>query len=279
MKPPYWQDDYSAVWHGDAIEVMASLPDRPDLIITSPPYNLGIGSGGGMAQNDSARDLTTSRLRHLSTPNYYGDHDDAMPMADYIRWQQDFTLLAWQMLSDVGALAYNHKPRIFDGHEIWPTAYVHPELEPHLRQTVILDRRGGLNFTATFFVPSYEVLLIYARPAWRLQDGAWGATSVWPMPRSTRARWHPAPFDKSVPKRLIVASNPGLVLDPFMGSGSTLIAARELGVASYGIDNHLPFVNQAIIDIAKAEPGMMVVSTSARTRQRAAALQQPGLDL
>jgi len=276
VKPPYWQDDYSAVWHGDAIEVMASLPDRPDLIITSPPYNIGTGTGNNKTLyfGDSAR--TGVLGKHA---DWYGEHDDAMPMEDYVHWQHDFTLLAWQMLSDEGALAYQHKPRIFRGREVWPTTYVHPDLEPYLRQTIILDRRGGLNFNAAFFVPSYEVLLIYAQPAWRVRDGAWAAGSVWHMPAAKHGRWHPAPFDKSIPRRLIASTSPGLVLDPFMGSGTTLIAARELGVASYGIDNHLPFVNKAIIDIARAEPGMMVVSTSARTRQRAAALQQPGLDL
>src|SRR6266852_1394429 len=50
--------------------------------------------------------------------------------------------------------------------------------------------------------------------------------------------WHPARFASQVPASLIgLLSQPGdLVLDPFMGSGTTLVEAQRLGRRSIGID-------------------------------------------
>jgi site-specific DNA-methyltransferase (adenine-specific) len=49
---------------------------------------------------------------------------------------------------------------------------------------------------------------------------------------------HPAPFPEELPRRLIkLYSYPNdLVLDPFAGSGTTLVAARKLGRRSLGVE-------------------------------------------
>lgn len=276
----YWQNGASTVWLGDNALVMAELAAaglRFDLIgPTSPPYNLGVGSGGGMGEHDAATDLVNTRLRKLTAPNYYGAHDDAMPMDEYIAWQRRFTLQAFELLTEDGALAYQHKPRIFDGRELWPTEYVHPDLATYRRQTVILDRRGGLNFNRTYYVPSYEVLLIYARPKWHLAEGGWAATSVWLMPQQ-KNHWHPAPFDKSLPKRMIATTAPRLVLDPFMGAGTTLLAARELGVEAHGIEIFEPFAQRAVADLERTTVGSLPHMSMARTREREARAAQGDL--
>lgn len=277
--PPLWQDEYSTVWCGDNAVVMARLHaagGRYDLIgPTSPPYNLG----NKVVVTGNPHDLVDHRLASL-TPDgdRYGTHDDAMPMDEYIEWQRSFTRQAFCLLSETGAFVYQHKPRYLH-REIWPTEYVHPELAPFLRQTIILDRRGGLNFNATYYVPSYEVLLIYAMPDWRLADGGWTAKSVWLMPQTPRGRWHPAPFDKSIPKRLIETMAPASVLDPFMGSGTTLIAARELGVEGHGIELHEPFAVRAVQDIYKTQVGFLTPRKAMRTRRREAAAAQGVFEL
>lgn len=251
---------------------------RFDLIgPTSPPYNLGIGSGGGMGKHDAPDDYTSKRLAKLTAGDYYGTHDDGMPMDEYVAWQRAFTRQAFGLLTAQGVFAYQHKPRYLSGRELWPTEYVHGDLAPYLRQTVILDRRGGLNFNPTYYVPSYEVLLLYAQPGWRLREGGWAARSVWVMPASQRARWHPATFDKSLPRRVISTAGPSLVLDPFMGSGTTLIAARELGVQAHGIDLHQPFAERAIADIQATQVGLMPVMQMTSAREREAAALQGGL--
>jgi modification methylase len=268
---PYWQDDLSTVWCGDNAVIMAEMDAaglRFDLIgPTSPPYNLGTGANRGI-KRIARGDYTSSRLTKLTGGGYYGTHDDDMPLDEYVAWQRTFTHQAFGLLTEDGALAYQHKPRHWAGRELWPTDYVHPDLAPFKRQTIILDRRGGLNFNPTYYVPTYEVLLIYARPEWRLTEGGWAAKSVWLMP--SPSHWHPAPFDKSLPRRLISTTAPSLVLDPYMGSGTTLIAARELGVRAHGIDIHTPFVERAVRDIQATSAGFFPAAISPSAREREA---------
>ena len=63
------------------------------------------------------------------------------------------------------------------------------------------------------------------------------AWSVWELPVS-RTKGHPAPFPVELPRRLIqLFSYPGeTVLDPFAGTGATLLAARELGRRAIGCE-------------------------------------------
>jgi DNA modification methylase len=72
---------------------------------------------------------------------------------------------------------------------------------------------------------------------------------VWDMPpESARRVSHPAPFPVELPARLIdlYTYENDLVLDPFMGSGSTLVAARRAGRRYIGYD-----LEPSYIDIAK----------------------------
>lgn len=63
------------------------------------------------------------------------------------------------------------------------------------------------------------------------------AWSVWELPVS-RVKGHPAPFPAAIPERLIrLYTHAGeTVLDPFAGTGTTLLAARELGRAAVGVE-------------------------------------------
>jgi len=72
---------------------------------------------------------------------------------------------------------------------------------------------------------------------------------LWSMPtESARRVGHPAPFPVELPERLIelYTFRNDLVLDPFMGSGSTLVAAAGLGRRYVGYDT-----DPAYVDIAR----------------------------
>ncbi len=64
-------------------------------------------------------------------------------------------------------------------------------------------------------------------------------TSIWRFPPE-RSNTHPAPFPLELPIRCIYSvmdeAKNGLVLDPYCGSGTTLVAARILGYEYVGID-------------------------------------------
>jgi site-specific DNA-methyltransferase (adenine-specific) len=63
--------------------------------------------------------------------------------------------------------------------------------------------------------------------------------NVWfiPYPTTHGAKDHPASFPIDLPLWCIqLAGTTGTVLDPFAGSGTTLLAASQLGLDSIGID-------------------------------------------
>jgi site-specific DNA-methyltransferase (adenine-specific) len=81
-----------------------------------------------------------------------------------------------------------------------------------------------------------------------------GTTDVWEMPpESARRVNHPAPFPVELPMRLIdlYTYKGDLVLDPFMGSGTTAVAALRAGRHFAGYDTDAEYVRDARTRVAK----------------------------
>jgi site-specific DNA-methyltransferase (adenine-specific) len=232
---PYYDEDGITIYHGDCLEVLPAL-SGVDLVVTSPPYNLGSSpwphlghwrpgmSPGGGGKWPGGGDGNTGIV--------YEDHADTMPWAEYVQWQRDMLALCWATLSDDGAIFYNHKPRSIGG-RLWMPLELNPDLP--LRQIIVWVRSGGLNLTPTAYVPSHEWIMVLAKPAWRLRDrGASGVGDVWRINQEPSE--HPAPFPKGLPARAIETTAPKNVLDPFMGSGTTLRSAKDAGIPAVGIE-------------------------------------------
>jgi site-specific DNA-methyltransferase (adenine-specific) len=86
------------------------------------------------------------------------------------------------------------------------------------------------------------------RKGWKDTEGNWPrlVSNVWTMqPEADRS--HPAPFPLELPSRCIrLSSYPGeLIVDPFVGSGTTLLAARNLGRNAIGFDRSAAYVERA----------------------------------
>lgn len=242
---PYYSDDLVTLYHGDCREVLQDISDV-DLVFTSPPYNLGNTTGGGMPHKklghyDPRAGMTKrgggGKWSGGALAFGYGAHDDNMPHEEYVAWQRDVLTLLWATLTDVGAIFYNHKPRILDGRLVSPTEYLPPGLARYyVRQEVIWKRSGGINFSPAFYLPTHERIIIIARRAWRLKNkGASGEGDVWEVQQEMNSP-HPAPFPIGLPARAIETTAPRLVLDPFSGSGTTVRAAKDAGVKAVGIE-------------------------------------------
>lgn len=252
---PYYQDDFATIYHGDNREVIAAeghhLP-RFDMVFTSPPYNLGVSAGGGfghytddagMRQRGGGGKWTGGALAHG-----YDEHDDAMPMEEYEAWQQGLLFLLWAQLSPIGAIFYNHKPRVQNG-SLWMPLRLNPGLP--LRQIIIWERAGGVNFAPTHYLPTHEWIMVLARPEWRLKSkGASGVGDLWKVAQESNTA-HPCPFPVGLPARAIESAGPSTVLDPFMGSGTTLRAAKDAGVRCVGIDQSERYCEMAAKRLAQ----------------------------
>jgi DNA modification methylase len=173
-----------------------------------------------------------------------------MTHTTYVEWQKQVLLECWRLLSDRGAIFYNHKPRIQDGELKTPF-----EMNPGLpvRQVIIWCRDGGTNFSPTFYLPTHEWIVVFAKSGFRLKNkGASGVGDVWMVPQE-RKNPHPAPFPVELPRRAIASVGPGSVLDPFSGSGSVALACAKAGIPFVGIEIEAKWIDYSIRRLRAAE--------------------------
>ena len=212
---------------GDALQEMRKFPDACfDLVVTSPPYNLKNSTGNGMKNGNGGKWSTAALL------NGYSTYDDDMPYEDYCEWQRACLIEMMRLLKDDGAIFYNHKWRVQGGliqdrREIISGFPV--------RQIIIWKRKGGINFNPGYFLPTYEVIYMIAKPDFILADKANSLGDVWEFPQEMKNK-PPAPFPVALIERIISSTNAKIILDPFMGSGTTAVAAKNLGRDFVGIE-------------------------------------------
>lgn len=212
---------------GDVITNLKKLPDSSiDLIVTSPPYNLKNSTGNGM------KDGRGGKWANAALINGYSHYDDCMEHDDYVKWQREVLTEGMRVLKDDGALFYNHKWRVQAGllQDRQDIVSGFP-----VRQIIIWKRAGGINFNPGYFLPTYEVIYIIAKEKFRLAPKANAHGDVWDIPQE-KNNIHPAPFPLALAERIISSTSAKLILDPFMGSGTTALAAKRLGRHYLGIE-------------------------------------------
>ena len=223
-----YPDDYvDRILCGDCLDTMRRMPDAcVDLVITSPPYNLKNSTGNGF------RDGRGGKWPDAALQNGYATYDDNMPYDLYVAWQRECLAEMLRLTRPDGAVFYNHKWRVQAGllqdrREILEGFPV--------RQILIWKRKGGINFNSGYFLPTYEVIYLLAKPGFHLAPKANAAGDVWEFAQDMNNE-HPAPFPTALVERIITSTDAQLVMDPFSGSGTTAVVAKALGRHYIGID-------------------------------------------
>lgn len=233
----------------DSTSGMRELPDCcVDLIVTSPPYNLKNSSGNGMKDGRGGKWSNAALLQG------YEQHNDCMPHDQYVAWQRDCLTEMFRLIKDTGAIFYNHKWRVQKGilQDRQDIVSGFP-----VRQIIIWKRKGGINFNPGYFLPTYEVIYIIAKNNFKLAPKANALGDVWEIAQEFKNE-HPAPFPVELTDRILSSCMGNIVLDPFMGSGTTAISAINYGwdyigidlsesycsMARQRIDDHLKKINQ-----------------------------------
>ena len=212
---------------GDALEVMKEMSDASvDLIVTSPPYNIKNSTGNGL-KNGSCGKWANAELQ-----NGYSHYDDCMPHDAYVSWQRDCLQEMLRLIPENGAIFYNHKWRVQGG--LLQDRQDIMEGFP-VRQIIIWRRKGGFNFNPGYFLPTYEVIYLLAKPKFRLLPKANACGDVWEVTQEMNNA-HPAAFPVALVDRIISSTNAQVVLDPFMGSGTVATSALSLKRNYVGID-------------------------------------------
>lgn len=204
---------------GDTIDIMKNMPSNSiDLVVTSPPYNLKNSTGNGMSHNTK-----TGKWAGAALQNGYSHYNDCMPHEEYVIWQRACIKEMFRLIKDDGAIFYNHKWRVQDGllQDRQDIISGFP-----VRQIIIWKRKGGINFNPGYFLPTYEVIYVIAKPNFKLVPKANAHGDVWEFSQEMKNE-HPAPFPVALIDRIVASTTAEIVLDPFMGSGTTAIAALK----------------------------------------------------
>jgi site-specific DNA-methyltransferase (adenine-specific) len=236
---PYYEDEKAGIviYHGDCRDVIDALP-IVDCIVTSPPYNqmssLTATPSGTWAQSTGGAGFVQKWIEHGYT--------DDMPEAEYQQWQRDVFAALIGRASVTASLFYNHQIRWRDGECVHPVDWFKPEGWA-LRQEIVWDRAGGMMMNARMFCRFDERILWFVREAtneWQWNQASVGHGTIWRIAREQQqqGKEHPVEYPKEIPARCIAATTDAgdIVLDPFMGSGTTLRAAKDLGRKAIGIE-------------------------------------------
>ena len=221
---------------GDCLEIMKTIPSGfCDLVVTSPPYNLKNSTGNGM------KDGRGGKWQNAALVNGYQNYDDNMPHEEYVSWQRQCLAEMMRVINDNGAIFYNHKWRVQNGllQDRQDIVSGFP-----VRQIIIWKRKGGINFNPGYFLPTYEVIYVIAKPNFKLRRGANALGDVWEFTQEMNNN-HPAPFPVALIDRIISSTDASIILDPFMGSGTTAVAAIKNGRHYIGIEISQEYVNSA----------------------------------
>lgn len=219
---------------GDCLEVIDSLISegiKVDLIITSPPYNLGHKNrkqGGILIK--------------------YNSYDDNKEYDEYENWLIVFLNKCYQILSEKGKIYFNHKERHIKGYYFNPLL-IFDKSNFNILQTIIWQR-GGCTFNIGRYVNCYESILVgykNEKKYMRIDKNSEKHFDLWKINPSKNDN-HPASFPVELPKRIIEGyknEKTLLVLDPFMGSGTTGVACKELNRNFIGIELDETYFNIA----------------------------------
>ena len=286
LPPPFASlviDSSRLTFHqGDCLTLLALLPPASiDVVVTSPPYNLGIR---------------------------YRTYEDALPRDQYLAWTGRWVAAVARVLTEEGSLFLNVGAKPTDP---WAAMDMAQAARPHLTlqntlhwiKSIAIDKeavgRSGLRQSLAvghykpinsprFVNDCHEFLFHFTKhgrtPLDREAVGVpyqdksniarWrgrGARrdrrcrgNAWFLPYDTiksrdKDRPHPATFPSKLPEqciRLHGCSRTRLVLDPFTGLGSTAVACARLGVDFIGMDLDEVYLAEAVrrVEAAVAQP-------------------------
>ncbi len=241
----YFETDNCKIIKDDVCRTEIVAADSIDLIVTSPPYNVDIA---------------------------YMGHNDGLSYGEYLDFCQTWVSRCYSWLKSDGRFCLNIPLDKNKGGQ----QSVGADLTGVARQvgfkyhsTIIwnegnISRRTAwgswMSESAPYVIAPVELILILYKSNWKKKSGTKNSdmtreeflewtNGLWTFPGESKKRvGHPSPFPLELPRRCIkLFSYVGdIVLDPFMGSGTTLIAACMNSRKAIGIDTAEEYCKLAV---------------------------------
>lgn len=250
---PYFCNGKTVLYRGDSLELLNKLT-KPvvDLTVTSPPYNIG------------------------------KEYEKVLPIKRYVQWSKRWMRLVFNDTKPQGSFWLNvGYTRIKGVGKAVPLPYLLWDKNDFYFQQELIWHYGAGVAMRKYLSSRNEKVLWYVKDSknytfnldsirdphvkypnqkkhgkLRCNPKGKNPTDVWYIPKVTSGKnrsskertQHPAQTPIELFKRLIlVSSNPNdLVLDPFVGSGTTCVAAQRLHRYSIGIDKSSRYLDMAI---------------------------------
>lgn len=220
---------------GDTLESLKKIDSNiVDVGITSPPYNKGEKHKGWLVKN----------------VKYNVANDNVIEEA-YQQQQIDVLNEIYRITKPGGSFFYNHKTRWDKGTMLHPMEWL-LKTKWVIRQEIIWDRMIAANIRGwRFWQVDERIYWLYKsignnKIGKELKPKHALLTSIWRIPPE-RKNHHPAPFPLVLPTRIILSildDKKGVVLDPYIGSGTTAVAAKLLGHKYIGIDISSDYIKE-----------------------------------
>ena len=226
---------FDYIEQGDCLKLMKELPDNSiDCIVTSPPYNKGFWSSNRNVNNFSFFKTKSRRIT-------YGAFDDNLLPEEYEQQQRDFLAECLRVIKPTGSIFYNHID-ILNKHQTIHPIWVY---DFPLKQIIIWNRKNTPKLDKSYFYPITEYVFWIqkdknARTYFDRKNAIFNK-SIWEINPDKKNEF-PAPFPLELPTNCILSTTRvgDVVLDPFMGSGTTMIAAIKTNrhYIGFEIDNN-----------------------------------------
>ncbi len=215
LPKPYYQDEWVTIYHGDCREVLPELP-KVDLVLTDPPYGQGIAYGDSYSDDPDDYWLwflpTIEALQHIGNILIFTHKVSSLRYVKGWDW-----IGVWNKPGNFGArignsaILPNWEPIYFYGIH---SAGVYGEYIPDV-----------LTFNPVRAVSSVigRKKSLIGREKWQKSSGFLN---------------HPCPKPVGLFQKLAQVFSPdkGIILDPFLGSGTTAYCAKKLNRKCIGIE-------------------------------------------
>ena len=215
------------LYMGDCRDILPVI-SRADITVTSPPYNTLPTSAKASGLHAERKSGVNLWLEKAATG--YADQKDE---GEYQSWLNE--ILASCADKSEGLVWVNHKIRYREGEAIHPARMI----PMPIYSEIIWNRGGSMALNCKRFAPSHEGIWGFGTPHyWDDRNNI--LMSVWDVPQAQReaSNNHPCPYPEGIIRPLIESSCPpgGVVLDPFMGSGTTGVVSVRNGRGFVGIE-------------------------------------------
>ncbi|WP_280424030.1 DNA-methyltransferase [Nocardia carnea] len=227
---PYYRDDAVTLYQGDALRILPTLDATVDAIIADPPYSSGGQYRGDRALSTTQKYVQTDTVAKGTAPvAFTGDNRD---QRGHLVWSHLWMSEALRLLAPGGIIGvfsdWRQLPLTTDALQVAGVVWrgIVPWWKPNGRRAT-----GRYANNCEYFIWGTN------GPRSRAQDAAGNTLGGFWQENTPRNRVHQTQKPVGLLSWLAdIAPAGGLILDPFAGSGSTLLAARETGRRAIGIE-------------------------------------------